>query len=875
MKTGFKHLSVILLCLALVLSITGCKGSDSTDGTDAVSSTDAAEEESVLDIDLNNLEGTEFSSRGAADVEGYDLVADNSNYQLMIDPDTMTVCVKVKSTGYIWRSNLGESDFVDSTTVDSTKDKYMSQVLLNYYDENNKSTIFTSYRDALLNNSEYAPTVKCYAMDNGIRVAYKIGKSIDYYLLPDVLTVDTYNSICDLLTPAQKNQFESFYLLNVYDEIDKEQQQAIASKYPLIKSEDLYIVQSVAKTRKTKFVSEVLRPVGWTLEKVEEEYKKINYVSETPAEANFFITIEYTLDNDGLHVNVPADQIKYDDDNFKLYSVSVLPYFGTVTDGSDGYVFVPDGSGSLFDIKTETKNSVSLPFYGPDHTQWTKSINGTMKQATLPVFGVTNGDNSFVAYVDNGSGQGFIEYNPLYSDVTPYAYIGTEYQLAEFDSYLPSGMSNLSNLLKFASKPYDKDITISYNFLTGEKSNYVGMAEKVRNKVFGDKQKLSDDSTKFYYETYGAVLRSETFVGYAYNTTRALTTVEQCGEIYDSLIANGVKNIAVRYNNLYGDKYENELSKIGNIQSTVGTQKSVAALAEKMKQNGDTLYPNMELVLEKNKGTLGAASTHARFMEGTLVTYSNTSSDIAQKAIAVPFTQIVNKSSTILSNIDSIMKRMSKLGTGAVALSTIGDTMFSDFEENTVHREQVRTDTQKLLEKLSADNKIMVDVGNAYALPYADDVLNIPMDNSGLSFASESVPFMQIVVHGYVSYAGDALNLADNYNMLILKSVEYGAGVRYILNYAKPEMVKDTNYSDLYSTNYERWFDTAVADYKRIAEALDGVQNCVITGHDKVAEGVYVTTYENGRRIAVNYTENDSTVDGVTVPAQGFVVVNR
>ena len=37
MKTGFKHLSVILLCLALVLSITGCKGSDSTDGTDAQS----------------------------------------------------------------------------------------------------------------------------------------------------------------------------------------------------------------------------------------------------------------------------------------------------------------------------------------------------------------------------------------------------------------------------------------------------------------------------------------------------------------------------------------------------------------------------------------------------------------------------------------------------------------------------------------------------------------------------------------------------------------------------------------------------------------------------------------------------------------------
>ena len=874
MKTGLKHLSLILLCLALVLSITGCKGETGTDGGDA-STTETAEEESVLDIDLNNLEGSVFTSRGTADVEGYDLVADNSNYQLMIDPETMTVCVKVKSTGYIWRSNLGESDFAESTTVDSTKDKYMSQILLNYYDENNKSTIFTSYRDALLNNSEYAPTVKCYAMDNGIRVAYKIGQTIDYYLLPDVLTVETYNSISESLKPAEKNQFQSFYLLNEYDKIDKEQQQAIASKYPLIKSEDLYIIQSVAKTRKTKFVSESLRPVGWTLEKVEEEYKKVGYSSETPAEANFFITIEYTLDENGLHVNVPADKIKYDDDNFKLYSVSVLPYFGTVTDGSDGYVFVPDGSGSLFDIKTETKNSVSLPFYGPDHTQWTKTTDGRMKQATLPVFGMTNADNSFVAYVDNGSGQGFIEYNPVYSDVTPYAYIGTEYQLAEFDSYLPSGMSNLSNLLKFASKPYDKDITISYSFLTGEKSNYIGMAEKVRDKIFGDKQKLSDDSTKFYYETYGAVLRSETFVGYAYNTNRALTTIAQCGEIYDSLVENGVKNIAVKYNNLYGDKYENELSKIGNIQSTVGTQKEISDLAERMKQNGDTLYPNAELVLEKNGGSLGAASTHARFMEGTLVTYSNTSSDITQKSIAVSFSQIVNKSSTILNNIDNIMKRMSKLNTGAISLSTIGEMMFSDFEDNTVHREQVRTDTQKLLEKVSADNKVMVEVGNAYTLPYVDDVLNIPMDNSGLSFAAESIPFVQIVCHGYVSYAGDALNLSDNYNMLVLKSVEYGAGVRYIMNYAKPEMVKDTNYSDLYSTNYERWFDTAVSDYKRISDALDGVQNCVITGHDKISEGVYVTTFESGRRIAVNYTASDATVDGITVPAQNFVVVTR
>ena len=111
------------------------------------------------------------------------------------------------------------------------------------------------------------------------------------------------------------------------------------------------------------------------------------------------------------------------------------------------------------------------------------------------------------------------------------------------------------------------------------------------------------------------------------------------------------------------------------------------------------------------------------------------------------------------------MKRMQKLETGAVAFSTLGDTMFSDFEDNTVHREQVRTDTVKLLEKVSENNKIMVDVGNACAfLCYRRNGHRHGQQRSLL--CRRGVPFMQIVTHGYVSYTGEALNLSDNYDML-------------------------------------------------------------------------------------------------------------
>ena len=97
---------------------------------------------------------------------------------------------------------MSESDFENSTTVEPTKEKYLSQILLNYYDSNNKSTVFTSYKDALLNNSEYSPTVALYSMDNGVRVAYKIGTTIDYYLLLSLLSLyisyscDIHSTVC-------------------------------------------------------------------------------------------------------------------------------------------------------------------------------------------------------------------------------------------------------------------------------------------------------------------------------------------------------------------------------------------------------------------------------------------------------------------------------------------------------------------------------------------------------------------------------------------------------------------------------------------------------------------------------------------------------
>lgn len=857
----------------LILSMVGCGGSEEETSSDSGSALSSSGSSSAneYDIALDDLEGTVFTSNGQTDQPGYDLVAENADYQMMINQDDLTVMVKVKSTGYTWKTNLTEEELETSDIYDDTKNQYMSQIMLTYYDANNKRNTFNSYTDALENNNEYSPTVRCYSIDNGVRVVYKIGNNIDYFLLPDVMTEETYQSLYSKLSPDDQSTFESYYLFTKYSDIDEEQKGVIASTYPLIKTKDLYIIQPISKVQKERFVNQALRAAGITLDMVTDEYEKIGYNTEVPTHANFMITIDYTLTSDGLHINVPTGQIKYDSDNYNLYSISVLPFFGVSVTEMDGYMFIPDGSGALFDIKNKSSNAISLPFYGPDHTQWTKSVATNMQQTTLPVFGIQHGGNSFIAQITNGESQGTIECHPSNS-VYPYAYITTSYEINEFETYASGGLSTLSNLLKFAEKPYADDVSIEYNFLTGENADYVGMAKKIRNKIFSDKEKQADDGLKFYYETYGTVLRNETFIGYVYNAKRSLTTIEECKQIYDRLREGGVENIALRYNNWYSDKYVNELSQIGKVSGKIGSKNDFKELTEYLAANNDTFYPNIEMVMEKNTSALSAASSHSKLMEGTLVKYGQ-ESDLYQKAITVDFERLVVKSGVILNKLDGILKKMSNLNTNALSLSTVGSALFSDFSTNTVHRESVKKDMQAILEKVSENNKVMVEVGNAYVFPYVDDIINIPMSDSNLSFEEQSVPFLQIVLHGYVSYAGEPLNLADNRSVAFLKAIEYGAGIRYILNYAQPDMVKNTNYSSLYSTYYERWIDEAVSDYQEAAKALDGVQNCCITDHQMLANKVFMTTYENGTSIIVNYNDSDYLYNSVTVAANGFAVV--
>ena len=63
--------------------------------------------------------------------------------------------------------------------------------------------------------------------------------------------------------------------------------------------------------------------------------------------------------------------------------------------------------------------------------------------------------------------------------------------------------------------------------------------------------------------------------------------------------------------------------------------------------------------------------------------------------------------------------------------------------------------------------------------------------------------------------------------------------------------------------------------YQYLQQAMQHTYGQKITNHQRLAEGVYKTTFQNGYATYVNYTDNDYQSNGITVNAQDYLTVKE
>ena len=87
-----------------------------------------------------------------------------------------------------------------------------------------------------------------------------------------------------------------------------------------------------------------------------------------------------------------------------------------------------------------------------------------------------------------------------------------------------------------------------------------------------------------------------------------------------------------------------------------------------------------------------------------------------------------------------------------VAFRDMGKDLSSDYYlRDTVSRQQAMTSQAQILKGIGDDGrKVMVNMGNDYALPYADIVTNMDLSGIGYTIIDEEVTFYQLAIHGFV-----------------------------------------------------------------------------------------------------------------------------
>jgi len=604
----------------------------------------------------------------------------------------------------------------------------------------------------------------------------------------------------------------------------------------------------------------------------------------------FTIPVEFVLEDGKLLVSVIYEHIKeYGDPEANggkncgsfVSSVQLLPSFGAADKGEDGYLFVPDGCGSLidFDSGSITSELYNQPVYKRDPVLTLAQSSGANEGVHLPVFGLKNGDAAMFAVIREGEALASVMASPSGID-KGFNAVWPAFSYRMVDSILLADKSAKADYVAIMSKDTTKlkKATVEYNFLYGEDANYVGMANlyraKLQNSVLSGRK--ADSQVPFYMDVFGGIRKKRSVAGLVVNSVVPMSRFDDTEKMLKDLNDDGVSNIILRYKGWQSGGMDGPPALNAKTESSLGGKKGLASLSGYAKGNNVGLYLDVEF-----------AKVHQSKFGWWPFTYA------AKMVSRAPATQDTYRISTFFPNPEekpyhlmspnkmdkvtaSFVKSFDKMewNDANIAPSSLGNLLYGDysrgnsFKDRSQSREVVQEQLNQL--KKSGNGKLAVDAGFDYVLEYADYLIGAPMFDSGYDISAHDVPFYQIVLHGVVNYSSIPTNLSEDPVRLMLRQLETGAPPSFVFTWEDSNLIMESRYEHLLSTKFEIWREKAAEDYGTFNEVYKDLNDKLITDHQIISDDIRITTYENGAKIYVNYSDENYSIDGIEIPAKGY-----
>ncbi len=568
------------------------------------------------------------------------------------------------------------------------------------------------------------------------------------------------------------------------------------------------------------------------------------------------LTVHYKLEDDYLYVYADSSEVKEDNistvDGKILTKLQLTPYFGAIPAADEngnptsGYMIIPDGSGAVINYNNGKGNypDYNQQVYNRDYTAVPLTSPRVTEQAYLPVLATVNDGNGIVAIASDGDSNVYARAQVSGQNKQVYNNCYFEFETRSSDTFFMSGDS--SNRLNVFEKDGIKTERFGVRYYPvgdgKENVNYADCAEVYRNYLIKEKglQSQKDNSNDLYLDLFGGVLKRTSIVGLPFNLKTEITGFDQAGEIVSKLKDQGVDAFKVNYNDWTNNSIKNKISTNAKPSGTLGGKSD---FEDFIKTDGVTVFPSL------NNFTMDKSSSGYWTLTSTAIRISNAYSrqssyslsfGVAKKGVAPALLSPAKYNQAFEEMVEGYKDRdLTAAGFGYFSSRLVGDYNRKDTYSRNKTMNLLVDEYKNAKEQIGS---IIADEANAYILPYVSNVTNVPVSSSGFDVTDFDIPFYQMVIHGYVPYASTAINASSNSDESFLLSLASGSQIHYDLTYADADTLQDTEYNELYYSNYKGWIEMAANQYKASQSVFNGIADYTISNFEVSDDNNELTT---------------------------------
>lgn len=643
----------------------------------------------------------------------------------------------------------------------------------------------------------------------------------------------------DAYTPAAKlNNVKSQLIVTYYDELNVDS--TIGS----------YVSSVKRNTAKISKKSDYLVRIDYDFSRKNEQ---------------FIIPVEYRLEEDCLHVRVLTEEIQ-EYGNKKISRIAVTPFMVRGTAEDDGYLLLPDGSGATVDFSYVNPDAAaySAQIFGSNGADALYYETGNSKTVMLPIFGADYGNFGVLAEVDGNPSAGWITAYATGAD-TSYAYCYATFEYRIFDTVTITGSDwQYKEYVTEAECKESYDFSVSYHITS--RGGLSSLADKYRQIKDLGQQRVEEALSMALY-AYGITSQKAAFMGVPYTKTVAATTFDDVQQMLDQLTKDN-RTFAVLLQDFDKNTLKDNYLSNPNIKwdSHTGGKKAYTALKSRFEK---VQFYSVQNLLYENCDSLVFLKQH-KFAK--MVSKEN----LARYTYS-PVTYAHQRSDDYALTLEKLMAQAEQALTGdsncGIALRYFGSELYSDCNISSgTCRQDYLNGIELLLREKQTSQNLAVDGGNEYTLKYGDIHYNMPVTSSAFALESLSVPFVQMVYHGSMQMVSSSINMMDDPEKELLWCIASGTVPCYAVTGTSNEELRRSDYKDLIATCFDVQKDEIADILNRTEGYYNQIFNQMIVSFENV-NGLTVTTYENGVRAIVNFTNEVATYEGQQINAMDFAII--